>query len=112
MGGRQRWTELDRAKAIAFEELAGEECPNCHTLAEDWKDEYGRMLEEPVYTPVARSCPGCAEVERIREKLPKDAKGAYVTLIPLEWLDDEDDDWIDIVKARAEAAKQRELLGE
>jgi hypothetical protein len=115
MGGTQRWTKLDQIKAIAFERLLSEECPNCHTLTEDWKDEWGHYLEEPVYTPVARTCPGCAEIERMREKIPDKSRGAFVTLIPMAYLSEGDDDWLEIAEIRAREAKEAELrkrLGE
>jgi ribosomal protein L32 len=89
LGGRNRWNDSDRAKAKALAFLDLEECPNCHTLREDWMgvDEDGNEtpLSEPVWTPDFKSCPGCGEVKRAEKHMTDDQRerGGFVTLVPL-----------------------------
>jgi hypothetical protein len=87
---------LDRDKALALELVMREECPNCHTLPEDWVDaETNYPLETPVFAAVTRHCHGCDQIEALQNKIPKKARGAYVALIPFDLLDDEDDAILD-----------------
>jgi ribosomal protein S27AE len=85
-GGVARWTDVDRDKAKALVILEAEECPNCHTLREDWVDEKGKPLREPVWTPEVKFCPGCGEHKRADKHLLTDEQreaGGYVTFTPL-----------------------------
>lgn len=93
--GSGRWNELDRDKAVAYERLLNEACPKCGTLREDWVDERGRPLEEPVLAAVAKHCYGCEEVERVNKAIPKMARGTYVVIIPFAALEEGDDDMYD-----------------
>lgn len=85
LGGKQRWTQLDRDKVRALALLEAEECPNCHTLPEDWVDADGDPLAEPVWTPDFRDCPGCGEVHRAEKHMSDEQRerGRYVALVPL-----------------------------
>lgn len=84
-GGKRRWTSLDRDKAKALVLVEAEECPQCHTLREDWVDEQGRPLSEPVWTADLRACPGCKHTKAADEAMsPEQRKaGAHVILTPL-----------------------------
>lgn len=90
MGGPLRWTQLDRDKAIAYDNTTREECPTCGTLAEDWVDDKNFPLEQPVWAAVARKCYGCEEIERIRSRIPDKLKGVQVRLILFDELEDDD----------------------
>lgn len=85
LGGKQSWTGLDRDKAKALHLVEAEECPNCHTLREDWLDAEGQLLDEPVWTPDFRSCPGCGERTRAEKHMSEQQReaGGYVALVPL-----------------------------
>lgn len=85
LGGKPVWTDLDRDKAKALAILDAEECPNCHTLREDWVDADGKPLKEPVWTPDFRSCPGCGERQRAGRQMSAEERdsGGYVALVPL-----------------------------
>lgn len=91
MGGKQRWTPLDRDKSLAYELLLREQCPKCGTLPEDWQDQStNNVHEHPVWAAVLRRCYGCQEVERVQETMPKDrrrAAGGFVALIPFDDLE-------------------------
>lgn len=110
---------MDREKALAHEMLLKEQCPKCGTLAEDWVDEKGKPLAEPLMAAVNRHCFGCEEIEKIEEKRPKKAKGGYVAMIPFAYLTDEDDDWFNPntdpdtlrLQAEEELSKARSLGG-
>jgi hypothetical protein len=91
MGGPDRWNELDRDKAVAYDTLTREECPHCGTLREDWVDENGFPLEQPMWAAVARTCYGCEDLERIRSQVPDKLKGVHVFLIPFSDLDEDKD---------------------
>lgn len=82
---------MDRDKAVAYDELTREECPTCSTLAEDWVDDRGFPLEQPVYAAVVHTCYGCQEIEHIRSKIPKQLQGSHVVLIPFDQLDENKD---------------------
>lgn len=85
LGGKPRWTDLDRDKVKAFYLLEAEECPDCHTLREDWLDDNGEPLREPVWTPDFRDCPGCEEYRRAGRHITQDQRerGRRVILTPL-----------------------------
>jgi hypothetical protein len=119
LGGPNRWTELDREKAVDYELVLREQCPRCGTLPEEWVDEKGRPLDEPLMTPVLRHCQGCEEVEKMESKKPKGVKGAYVAIIPFAHLEDDDDELFDPTKdpdtiqraAEEELARARSMGG-
>jgi hypothetical protein len=85
LGGKAAWTDLDRDKAKALALLTSEECPDCHTLREDWLDEQGYPLAEPVWTTTLRSCPGCDALSTARDRMTEDQRrsGCQAGLMPL-----------------------------
>lgn len=46
-------------------------------------------LDEPIWAAVSRRCLGCEDLERTRDRIPQQVKGASVALIPFRDLDDE-----------------------
>ena len=82
-GGKRRWTDVDRAKALAYERYLTERCKDCGTARDDWFDDDGYMLEEPVWEAAIKVCDGCIAVARARAAIPEGATGAYVTMLPL-----------------------------
>lgn len=82
LGGKPAWSALDRDKAKAFFLLEAEECPNCHTLREDWVDQEGRLRTDPVWVPVIRTDYGCAALRKADEDLTEQQRrsGAFVAL--------------------------------
>lgn len=81
-GGKNRWTDVDRAKAIAYERFINSKCKKCGTSHEDWFDDDGYPLEEPHFEAVIRACDGCIAVHHASKAIDEDAHGAYVTLVP------------------------------
>jgi hypothetical protein len=80
-GGDRRWTDDDQDLAIAYERYLRKKCPSCKTVPTDWIDSETRMpLEEPRWEAVLESCPGCAEIESIKEFSPKTRRGVYVAI--------------------------------
>lgn len=53
--------------------------------------ENNRPHDTPILAAVARQCPGCEEIERVREAIPQKIRGAYVALIPFDEFDEEAD---------------------
>lgn len=85
LGGKPQWTDLDRDKARALFVLEAEECPQCHTLREDWFGEDGKPDREPVWTPDFRFCPGCEARTRHEKTMTEQQReaGGHVVLTPL-----------------------------
>jgi len=108
LGGPQKWNQLDRDKAVAYEMVMREACPKCGTLAEDWVGDDGIPLADPILAAVMRHCYGCDEIERVQESIPKKARGTFVTLIPFDQLDEDADDWYDPDKDPIEQQKRHE----
>ena len=109
MGGKARWTELDRKKAQAYEIVLKEMCPKCGTLPEDWQDQdTNRLHDRPVWAAVPRRCYGCQDLELIREKMPTGKKGAggYVALVPFDMVEDGDLEIVDTEVVRVEQENQ------
>lgn len=98
LGGPNRWSELDRDKAISYEIVLREQCPRCGTLPEDWQDtETNRVHDRPLWAAVPRRCFGCQDIENVRERMPTGKKGAggYVALVPFDDVEDEDNVIVD-----------------
>lgn len=66
-------------------------CEMCGSREVDWIDpETGRLLRQPVYTPVGVKCHGCAEIEQYRNSTFNDGgppSGVRVVLYPDELID-------------------------
>lgn len=88
LGGPPRWSDLDRAKALAHDRLERATCSGCGTRMEehgpDWK-------ADPQFTVKAEICPGCREIARGQEAAEGSEKGVRLSLIPLAEYDPDDD---------------------
>lgn len=82
------WTDEDQDKVHALLQERMSVCSRCGTRPEDWVDEKGMPLAEPVYETTTRRCHGCAEISREQETIPPKEKGIAVVLT----LRKEDDD--------------------
>lgn len=58
LGGEYRWTESDREKALAWQELDRQTCRRCGTRPDEWKD------NRYAYHTAIRVCSGCEVMER------------------------------------------------
>jgi hypothetical protein len=96
MGGKNRWTEVDRALALAYERHVGEKCKNCGTTRDDWFDEDGYPLEEPVFEIAVKQCEGCLIMHRGSEAIKDAPPGTYATWAPFGSVvlaPDEEESW-------------------
>jgi hypothetical protein len=92
-GGPNKWTDDDRAKAVAYSEYLKSLCPNCKTDTEDFRDEDGKPLDEPMWYAVIRHCPGCEDLGTVRKEIPEKMKdrGFYATWVASDdWSPDDD----------------------
>ena len=89
-GGRNRWTEVDRAYAVAYERWLNNRHGPCGTRHEDWFDDDGRPLEEPVWMATVEECQGCREMARAQQAIEEGSTGLYVTMRPFDPTPDED----------------------
>lgn len=81
--GDGRWTERDRAKAIAYLDYQKTVCPQCGTRWEDW--DHGGHGEEDAYVAISQECIGC-QVIADKQKELKDhpnPDGVKVALAPV-----------------------------
>ena len=80
LGGDGRWSELDRAKALAWAEWQRAVCPECHTRLEEWD------RDRHAYVTDTLRCPGCELIEQERDHVPTDRSGygVKIQLLPRE----------------------------
>lgn len=78
LGGDGRWSELDRAKALAWAEWQRVVCPDCHTRLEEWDRERGG--DPHAYVTDTLRCPGCELIEQERDHVPQDRSGYGVKI--------------------------------
>lgn len=71
LGGPHLWTEDDREKALAWQEMERQSCSSCGTRAEEWDPDQGGDLR--AYVAEDRVCLGCQTVESHTAK-KKDAE--------------------------------------
>ncbi len=71
LGGPHAWTQDDRDKALAWQELDRQSCPSCGTRAEEWNPEHGGHPR--AYAAEHTSCDGCAAIDRAHDS--KDFEG-------------------------------------
>lgn len=92
LGGRNRWIDIDRDKALALELYMREKCPNCGTLPGDWQDTTtNRVLNEPRWMVSTHRCYGCKAIEQTRRAIPEGEAGVYPILVAYhDHLDDDD----------------------
>jgi hypothetical protein len=81
-GGNQRWTEVDRAYAVAYERWLAARHGPCGTRHDDWFDDDGYPLEEPVWETSVEECQGCIEIARAQRSIEEGSDGLYVTMKP------------------------------
>ncbi|MFE2179049.1 hypothetical protein [Streptomyces sp. NPDC059455] len=78
LGGDGRWSELDRAKALAWAERQRAVCPECHTRLEEWDRKRGG--DPHAYVTDTLRCPGCELIEQERDHVPTDRSGYGVKI--------------------------------
>lgn len=65
LGGPLEWTQLDRDKAIWYQAYKAECCPGCGIHPDEWDPSKGGS--RTAYVAKDMRCPGCAQVEQMRE---------------------------------------------
>ncbi|MFJ4910654.1 hypothetical protein ACIQCR_34815 [Streptomyces sp. NPDC093249] len=77
-GSGGRWTALDRAKALSWQEYEQSVCDGCGTRSAEWDPELGGSRFAYVSEPVR--CVGCELIEMEREQVPSGAEGRGVKI--------------------------------
>ena len=67
LGSASGWTQQDRDKALAWQELQRQTCNGCGTRTEEWDPSQGGDLR--AYSTEIRVCLGCEVLERGRTEL-------------------------------------------
>jgi hypothetical protein len=70
LGGPAGWTQDDRDKALAWQELQRQTCHACGTRAEEWDPDQGG--DRGAYTFEIAVCPGCEQAERTESAMATD----------------------------------------
>lgn len=70
LGSDQGWTQDDRDKALAWQELQRQTCRGCGTRAEEWDPAQGGDRTAYVFDVVV--CAGCEQRERVEASLSDD----------------------------------------
>lgn len=80
--GDGTWSDLDRRKALAYQQYAKSVCPGCGTRAEEWDETAGG--DEDAYRAVTHRCVGCQILADKQADVPEgdDGHGVKVLLIP------------------------------
>lgn len=80
LGGPHLWTQADRDKALAWQELDRQTCKGCGTRPEEWDPEQGGSRDAWEY--VIDVCPGCERREateaRMQDKEHAEMKGKRI----------------------------------
>ncbi|MGI5401943.1 hypothetical protein ACQEVG_21365 [Streptomyces sp. CA-135486] len=78
LGGDGHWSELDRAKALAWQEWQRSVCPDCRTRMGEWQHDKHAYVTDTV------RCPGCELIAQERDRVPEGRAGygIKVTLLP------------------------------
>ena len=82
--GDGRWSERDRAKALAYLDYQKTVCPHCGTRYEDW--DHGGDGEEDQYVAVFQRCVGCQVIADKQAELGEGDEathGMKVALMPV-----------------------------
>ncbi|MFE5117759.1 hypothetical protein [Streptomyces sp. NPDC056669] len=84
LGGDGRWSDLDRAKALAWADWQRSVCPECRTRLEEWDRTRGG--DPHAYVTDTLRCPGCELIEQERDHVPQDRSGygVKIQLLPRE----------------------------
>ncbi|WP_236244221.1 hypothetical protein [Streptomyces sp. CC210A] len=82
LGGDGRWSDLDRAKALAWQRWQRTLCPDCRTRAEEWDPAKGG--HQHAYVTDTVRCPGCELIAQERDQVPEGRAGygIKITLLP------------------------------
>ena len=80
--GDGTWSDLDRRKALAYEEYLKAVCPSCGTRAEEWDEDLGG--DEDAYRAITHRCIGCQLIADKQKTVPEgdEGHGVKVVLIP------------------------------
>ena len=78
LGGDGSWTELDRAKALAWHQWQRVVCGECRTRLAEWDPQQGG--DRHAYIPDTIRCPGCELIEQERDQVPNDRSGYGVKI--------------------------------
>ncbi|MFE4535797.1 hypothetical protein ACFRKB_12030 [Streptomyces scopuliridis] len=78
LGGDGRWSDLDRAKALAWADWQRSVCPECRTRLEEWDRTRGG--DPHAYVTDTLRCPGCELIEQERDHVPQDRSGYGVKI--------------------------------
>ncbi|MGW0948433.1 hypothetical protein ACWD4O_38580 [Streptomyces sp. NPDC002623] len=80
--GDGSWTDLDRRKALAYEDYVTQVCPGCGTRPEEWDEDGGG--DEDAYRAVTHRCIGCQLIADKQKTVPEgdEGHGVKVALIP------------------------------
>lgn len=80
LGGPNRWTPLDQAKALWWKTFEAQRCPSCGTRDEEWDPERGGSIR--AYIPVEHQCLGCVVRSGPEKDVQKDdAPGLTIRLV-------------------------------
>jgi hypothetical protein len=80
--GDGHWTDLDRRKALAYQEYSRSVCPGCGTRATEWDEDAGG--DEDAYRAITHRCIGCQIIADRQKTVPEgdEGHGVKVLLIP------------------------------
>ncbi|MFF0741516.1 hypothetical protein ACFYVL_14065 [Streptomyces sp. NPDC004111] len=80
--GDGRWSEADRAKALAFEAYRRSVCDQCGTRAAEWDEEQGG--DRYAYVTTTVRCVGCELITAEQDQVPEgaDGYGVRIGLVP------------------------------
>lgn len=80
--GDGRWTETDRAKALAFAAYQRTVCDHCGTRLAEWDEEHGG--DRFAYITTTVRCPGCELIGHEQDQVPDgpDGYGVRIGLVP------------------------------
>jgi hypothetical protein len=80
--GDGTWSDLDRRKALAYEEYLRRVCPSCGTRPEEWDEAVGG--DEDAYRATTHRCIGCQLIADKQKTVPAgdEGHGVKVALIP------------------------------
>jgi len=80
--GDGTWTDLDRRKALAYEDYLRQACPSCGTRPEEWDETAGG--DEDAYRAITHRCVGCQLIADKQKDVPTgdEGHGVKVLLIP------------------------------
>lgn len=79
LGGPPRWTDLDRAKALAYQQLMNATCGGCGTRREEWDPKAGGHRNQ--YLADLDECPGCRLKHELNEQLEEDDRHSAVRVV-------------------------------